>query len=303
MRIVVAFVVVFALLLAVLAMASGCAARSADPGTAADLQVKAGTFVAGALPPPSMGPAVAALQLADARVFAGEQERPLLGALGATATAVLLALDGDRGYWVVGAGVPSTDAPDEPSFDVRLGFARDLAAGTRRLVAEAVDAAGHVGPPATQTLEVTAASLPLGPMVVHLGWHGDADLDLHVVTPDGVEIWSRHPSGYRAPPPPAVPDPNGPAMAPLLDGDSNAQCVIDARDQENVVWKLPPAPGHYVVRVDAASLCGLGAADWIVERVVDGSVVVSASGEALDADTRGAHDEGAGRTALEFDVP
>jgi hypothetical protein len=246
---------------------------------------------------------VAALQLSDTRVFAGEDNRPLLGALEPGATAVLLALDGDRGYWIVGAGVPSTDAPTLPTFDVRIGFGRAIAAGTRQLVAEAVDAAGRVGAPEMQPLEVAAATPPSGPLVVQLAWSGDADLDLHVVDPDGVEIFSRHPSGYRAPPPPALPDPTAAAEAPLLDGDANAACVYDGRDQENVVWKLAPAAGHYVVRVDAASLCGAPYADWRVDELVDGAVVASARGEAVDADTRGAHDVGAGRTALEFDVP
>jgi hypothetical protein len=290
--------------LAIVAVAAaGCAARSADPGVGADLQVLGGSFQRGALPAASTGPSVEALQFSDAHVFAGEDNRPLLGALDPSATAVLLALDGDRGYWIVGAGVPSTDAPTLPTFDVRVGFARAIAAGPRRLIAQAVDAAGHVGPPSQQLLDVGGATLPDGPMVVHLSWSGDADLDLHVVDPDGVEIFSRHPSGYRAPPPPALPDPAAAANAPFLDGDSNAGCAIDGRDQENVVWKLAPASGHYVVRVDAASLCGLVYADWRVDRIVDGSVIASASGEAIDADTHGTHDAGAGRTALEFDVP
>jgi len=292
-----------ALALAVAALAAGCAARSADPGLSADLQVAGASFAAGALPSPSAGPAVQALQFSDAHVFAGESDRPLLGALDPSATAVLLALDGDRGYWIAGAGVPSTDAPTLPTFDVRVGFSRLIQSGARRLVAEAVDGAGHVGAPATFALDVSAAALPAGPMVIHLAWNGDADLDLHVVDPDGAEIWSRHPTGYQQPPPPALPDPNGPATAPFLDGDSNAACVIDGRNEENVVWRMAPASGHYVVRVDAASLCGLPYSDWRVDRVVDGGVVASAGGEAIDSDTRGAHDAGAGRTALEFDVP
>ena len=141
-------------------------------------------------------------------------------------------------------------------------------------------------------------------MVVSLSWNGAADLDLHVVDPDGVEIFARHPSGYRPPPPPALPDPTAAMNAPLLDGDSNAGCVIDGRDQENVVWTMAPASGHYVVRVDATSLCGLPYADWRVERARRRRARRAArSGEAIDADTRGTHDAGAGRTALEFDVP
>ena len=286
-----------------LAALAGCGARSADPGLSADLQVQGGTFAAGALPAPSTGPAVTSLQFSDAHVFAGESDRPLLGSLDPSATAVLLALDGDRGYWIVGAGVPTTDAPTLPTFDVRLAFSRLIQSGARQLLAEAVDGAGHAGAPSMFALDVSGASLPSGPMVIHLAWNDDADLDLHVIDPDGAEIWSRHPTGYEPPPPPALPDPNGPANAPFLDGDSNSGCVIDGRDQENVIWTQAPASGHYIVRVDAASLCGLPYADWRVDRVVDGSVVGSAGGEALDSDTRGTHDAGDGRTALEFDVP
>ena len=293
-----------ALLFAAVAALGGCSGSTADPGVAADLVVTGGTFARGALPAPAAaGPAVQALQFSDARVVAGESNRPLLGALDPSATAVLLALDGDRGYWIVGAGVPSTDAPTLPTFNVRLGFSRAIASGTRQLIAQAVDGAGRVGAPTQQAIDVAAASLPSGPLVVHLAWTGDADLDLHVVDPDGVEIFSRHPSGYRPPPPPALPDPGAAADAPLLDGDSNAGCLLDGRDQENVVWKLAPASGHYVVRVDAASLCGEAYADWRVEEILGGAVVASASGEAVGADTRGSHDAGAGRTALEFDVP
>ncbi|MCA1665180.1 MAG: hypothetical protein LC659_13085 [Myxococcales bacterium] len=290
-------------IIAVAVAGAGCASRAADPGVDADLQIAGGSFVRGALPPPSDGPSVQALQFSDAHVFAGDGERPVLGALDPAASAVLLALDGDRGYWVVGAGVPAADAPTLPRFDVRAAFSRLIAGGTRQLVAEAVDARGHAGAPVEHAIDVSAASVPSGAMVVSLTWNGDVDLDLHVVDPDGVEIFARHPSGYRPPPPPALPDPTAAMNAPRLDGDSNADCAIDGRNQENVVWPMAPASGHYVVRVDATSLCGLAYADWRVERLVDGALGASASGEAIDADTRGAHDAGAGRTALEFDVP
>jgi hypothetical protein len=294
---------VLVLVLVLVAAAGGCASRSADPGFDADLQITGGSFVRGALPAPANGPGVQSLQFSDAHVFAGDGERPLLGALAPSATAVLLALDGDRGYWIVGAGVPGVDAPTLPRFDVRAAFSRLIAGGTRQLVAEAVDGEGHAGVPVEQPIDVSAAAVPSGPMVVSLSWNGAVDLDLHVVDPDGVEIFARHPSGYRPPPPPALPDPTAAMDAPLLDDDSNAGCAIDGRNQENVVWMMAPASGHYVVRVDATSLCGLAYSDWRVEELVDGAPVASASGEATDADTRGTHDAGAGRTALEFDVP
>ncbi|HEY2743910.1 MAG TPA: hypothetical protein VGL86_04785 [Polyangia bacterium] len=286
-----------------LVVAAGCGAQSADPGVAADLQIAGGHFRAGALPSPTSGPAVESLQFSAARVSAGQGDQPLLGVLDASATAVLIALDGDVGYWVVGAGVPAPDAPTLPTFSVVAAFGRLVPSGTRTLLAEAVDAAGHVGAPTMQQLTIDGAAIPSGPLVVHLAWSDDADLDLHVVDPDGVEIFFRHPTGYQAPPPPALPDPTAAANAPLLDGDSNGGCVIDGRDQENVVWSMAPVSGHYVVRVDAASLCKTAYADWRVDEILGGSIVATARGEAVSADTRGDHDTGAGRAALAFDVP
>ena len=292
-----------ALLVAAANALAGCGGQSADPGVAADLQITGGHFRVGALPAAANGPAVESLQFSSARVSAGQGDQPLLGVLDASATAVLLALDGDVGYWVVDAGVPQPGAPTLPTFSVVAAFGRLIPSGTRSLIAEAVDVAGHVGPPMMQQLAIDGAAVPTGPLVVHLAWSDNADLDLHVVDPDGVEIFFRHPTGYQAPPPPALPDPTAAANAPLLDGDSNGGCVIDGRDQENVVWSMAPTSGHYVVRVDAASLCATAYADWRVDEILDGSIVATARGEAVGADTRGDHDLGSGRTALEFDVP
>jgi hypothetical protein len=280
-----------------------CGSQSADPGARADLLVAGARFIPGALPPPSGGPMVQSLQFGDTAVYAGESDRGLSGALMPSASSVLLALDHDAGYWVVVAGVPAVAAPTEPTFGVTASFARDLPAARRTLIAEAVDAQGRVGTPATQPLTVDGAPLPAGPLAVHLAWSDEADLDLHVIDPDGVEIYFRHPSGYRPPPPPALPDPVAQADAPLLDGDSNGDCILDGRDQENVAWSHPPASGHYVVRVDAASLCGQPFADWRVDELMNGALVASVRGEALPTDTRGDHGAGTGRTVLEFDVP
>jgi hypothetical protein len=291
------------LLLVALAIAAGCDGRSADPGVSADLQVAGAEFVPGPLPAADTGPAVVGLQFSDGRIIAGAHDRPLLGQLDPTATAVALELDGDRGYWIVPAGVPATEAPTLPTIHVQLAFAARLPSGTRTLLAQAADAGGRFGAPTTLALDVAGVTPPAGALVVHLAWSGRADLDLHVIDPTGVEIWSRHPSGYQPPPPPQLPDPTAAADAAQLDLDSNAHCAIDGRDQENVVYMQPPPRGHYVVRVDAFSLCGDVLGDWRVEAIRDGASIGAAAGEAVDADTRAAHDAGAGRTALEFDVP
>jgi hypothetical protein len=56
------------------------------------------------------------------------------------------------------------------------------------------------------------------------------------------------------------------------------------------------------LRVDAASLCGQTGAHWQVNALLNGVSLGSARGDALDTDTRGGDDRGAGLLALEFDL-
>ena len=64
-------------------------------------------------------------------------------------------------------------------------------------------------------------------LLIALAWKSATDLDLHVIDPSGAEIWSDAPTS-----------PSG----GVLDLDSNAQCVIDGHDAENVRYANPP-PG------------------------------------------------------------
>ena len=66
-------------------------------------------------------------------VLPGAHDQPFLGTLDAGATAVAIGLGGDRGYWVVVAGVPDTLTPTLPTFQVSMGFATTLAAGPVQL--------------------------------------------------------------------------------------------------------------------------------------------------------------------------
>jgi hypothetical protein len=79
-----------------------------------------------------------------------------------------------------------------------------------------------------------------GDVQVTLEWASDADLDLHVVEPDGTEIWYEEPG----------PSSTGGA----LDVDSNVECVNDG-GVENVYWPASGAPtGTYTVRVEGFRL-------------------------------------------------
>jgi hypothetical protein len=141
--------------------------------------------------------------------------------------------------------------------------------------------------------------------VIALDWDTEADLDLRVVGPDTrgnpVEIWTkRRLSTAKVPPVEPKPDATEIATAGELDFDSNQQCVIDGRRQENVVWKQTAPTGSYVVRVDAFSLCGEPTAHWRLRALRDGVQVHAVEGQMTDWDTRGDHGLGAGLTVLTF---
>jgi hypothetical protein len=125
-----------------------------------------------------------------------------------------------------------------------------------------------------------------GPIQVSLSWGVPVDLDLHVVTPDGEEIYYANRCD---------------STGGCLDLDSNAACNIDNIDNENVVWPntTTPAPGQYIVRMDYWSNCG--DADSIPYTVTvsncGSSSTYTGTAESSDADQGGA---GSGTTVTTF---
>jgi hypothetical protein len=195
---------------------------------------------------------------------------------------------------------------DSFDYTARLSISRDVATSpllqldskgrwTLPLSARAVDNAGNFGPAKIEPLVLESTAIT-GTLAVSLQWDTPTDLDLHVlVQPNGaaayVEVWAEHRSA----------DPNTPDGT--LDFDSNANCQIDGRDLENVIWTGPPPAGHYVVRVAAASLCGLTSAAWYAYASVPGVSKGSSSGVLTEAATRSSAGAGSGVTAFEFDYP
>jgi hypothetical protein len=274
-----------------------------DAATDAMLQVKGGQFFRGDMPAEENGPPVKTVTLSPI-VHPGSVARTCSGVTEPTATAVALAIAGDSGYWIVPAGIPDVTSPGFPTFATDIAFSTRLPVGARTFLARAVDGAGHFGVAFAKPLDVTPVPRPVGRFVISLAWDDEADLDLHVVDPRGVEIWKRNINSYEPPPPGSSPEPpNTPHPGGILDFDSNAGCVQDGRRAENVVYADKPPSGHYVVRVDTFSLCKAAGAHWRVEGFLDGASIGAAEGSSTEYDTRFSHDRGAGVLALELDVP
>jgi hypothetical protein len=276
----------------------------ADQGSDAELIVLGAQFVRAPLPPAGDGPATVAVELGNDRIARGVRGRIAVGTLGASATAALVAREGDRGHWVVVAGPEDIRAPGQPTLPLEFAVSRSATLGARRLLVQAVDARGAVGAPLGRNVVIEEAQPVGGRLVVSLAWDRDADLDLHVEDPLGRDIHAGDPNSYEPPPPGEAPDPDAWKSGGKLDFDSNAQCEVDGRRVENVIWDngAPPA-GRYKVRVHTASLCGEQAARYRVTAWRDGVVVGAAQGTSVEWDTRSKGGRGAGVLAFEFDVP
>ena len=289
--------------LATVLMLASCDDTTADAGLDAYLRVDGAQFHRGGMPAEIVGPLVKNVSVSPI-VRPGASGRSCSGVVEPSATAIALTIDGDPGYWTVLAAPPDVTAPGFPTFAAKLGFSATLPGGRRSFIARAVDAEGNFGAPFVRPLDVTAPSRPAGRLVIALSWDTPVDLDLHVVDPNGVEIWKRNINSYEPPAPGSPPEaPGTPHPGGILDLDSNAGCVSDGRRAENVVWTDKPPSGHYVARVDTFSLCAETNARWRVEAFLDGVRTGGAEGLATDFDTRFSHDRGAGVLALELDVP
>ena len=291
-----------ALVVATAATAS-CSGVQADTGDDAYMQIPGSQFVRGPMPQGSAsGPPVLQLSVVNSNIWAGLSDFPVSGALDPSATAAAVGLQGDVGYWILPAGVPSVAAPQDPTFGATAVFSQGIILGNYTLVARAVDQNGNFGVPSTQVLIAEEPQLnppATGQLVVTLTWDTESNLNLHVVDPSGDEIYWGNQS-TEPPPPNTVPD--GGSFG-YMDYDSNANCIIDGLRREDAIWPNPPPPGQYTVRVDAPSLCGQPIANWNVKVILQGDEIARASGVAVDADTRGTHGVGAGVLALQFTVP
>ena len=257
--------------------------------------------------------AQATLSPRDYTIFPGESNKSIKGTVEADAHAVALGVAGDDAYWLVPALSP--DNPLDPqyfNFTASLSLSPALASSpllqdnqdgtwTLPLSYRAVDDAGNFGSARVQPLIMDALG-PKGALVVSLDWDAPVDLDLHLQTPipannkaGFVIVWAKQRSAE-----PNLPDGG---VDGNLDFDSNEDCQIDGRDRENVVWTGQPPSGHYIVRVDAFSLCGQVSAAWHALAYSPQGTLGEASGVLTDASTREAPTAGAGLTAFEFDYP
>lgn len=109
--------------------------------------------------------------------------------------------------------------------------------------------------------------LGTGDVQVTLSWGTNADLDLHVVGPNGVHIY------YG--------DPVDETTGGQLDVDANAACASDSSPNsvENIFWPIGQAPtGSYDVYVNLYASCGTATSTWQLTVLVGGEIALSLTG-------------------------
>ncbi len=268
-------------------LCAACGGGADSLGLHAWLRVPGAQYIAGPMPRSSGGPPILQASISRPDVSPGLQDRSVDAALDANANGVLLGLDGDTGYWILPAGPPDPQQPDALTLDAPVAFSPQLPPGSFDLIVRASSSDGRVGEPFSIALQTQGQSMPPGAFAVTLSWDTESDLDLHVVEPDGTEIYWDHIASQTG----------------LLDFDSNQSCQIDGRRRERVLWSAGAPSGHYLIRVDTPSLCSEAVAHWQVQAQLGGSVIGRAQGTSTSFDTRGAHGKGAGLLALQVDVP
>jgi hypothetical protein len=167
------------------------------------------------------------------------------------------AAGGVSGYYELPLPSPQTGTT------ILLTFPQEIPLTEFDLRFAAASASGAVGPYAGLTTQVTEVGT--GDVQVTLSWDADSDVDLHVVGPDGEEVFY----GNRES-----------ASGGELDLDSNAACTIDGVRNENITWPVGRAPaGTYTVRVDYWDSCGVERSNFTVRinnsgvaRIVTGSL-------------------------------
>lgn len=287
---------------ALLALAlTACGLPIAEPGTDALVVVRGATFYRGEAPLPTDGPPITAAAFIRSQVTPGSTAG-LNGTVPVGTGSIVIGAAHDVGYWVVNPDVVDPLMTDQLDFAAKVVLAARVTEPVE-VQLRVVMQGGAVGPITTLTLTPEALPIPSGKVVVSLAWDTQADLDLRVIDPNGVEIWSRKINSYTQPSPPAQPGPDDYLNGGILDFDSNAACVLDGRRQENIVWQKTAPTGAYILRVDTFSLCQQPAARWHVVAQIEGATFYEAHGMSLPSDTRFAHGPGAGLYVGTFTVP
>ena len=257
-----------------------CGEEELTAGLEQPLRVESGQFIDGRLPgaAPVSGqqPATPGVGAPSgvSLVRPGQRVRATGTATGDASSVGVRFADLGSGYWVRPLSVPDLESTEGGyTWDLNIDFATDLSAGLHTLLLAGIGEDGRAG--TQRTLEIcvqpaipdrlsTTSVLLRGnrcdpaqqppALVVSLGWDTPVDLDLQVVTPSGQRLDAKRPTNVVLGSDGEI-DPSVTGTG-RIDADSNADCVLDGLNRENLVFDQSPPPGRYAVYVDLYEACG-----------------------------------------------
>ncbi len=215
--------------------------------------IEGAQFQSGSMPAESGGPEISSLYGND-NVLAGGGN-PVSIETSGDASEVIIGVDGVEGYFTYPV---STMKSVEEIVLIYLLFTQEIE-GTFTIVFALVDIDGNVG--TYQNIEVQTVEAGTGQLQVNLSWDQPNDMDLHLIEPNGEEIYYGN----------SLSDNGG-----FLDIDSNAGCGIDGVNSENITYgdTAIVEPGTYIVIVDRWSNCSVSATtNFSVTATLNGEVV------------------------------
>lgn len=160
---------------------------------------------------------------------------------------VIIAVEGVAGYWELTLGGNVT------AQDIILSVAQTLPANSFTVQYAAGTSAG-IG--SFDTEAVSVITVGTGEIQVSVSWDAESDVDLHLVQPNGEDIYYGNDVS---------------ASGGTLDLDSNAGCSIDGKKNENITWPTGTPPrGNYIVRLDYWDSCGVAKTNYVVTVRVKG---------------------------------
>jgi hypothetical protein len=215
-------------------------------------------------------PSITSLTAQNGVTAAGATGKVFTGRVSPSAAAVAIQLArGGSGYFLVPAGSPDPMNNKELDFGITVDFSDEVPVGEQELLFVALDERGRAGTQFDQPLCISPAipdnlnacrpTIAPPALVISLDWDTPVDLDLQVVTPQGKLVDSKHPTTV-------IPEGDAGIVAPLpagagvLDRDSNAGCVVDGHQREDLVFQDKPARGHYLVYANLFDSCGQASA-------------------------------------------
>lgn len=201
---------------------------------------------------------------------------------------VYVSMEGEDGYYR--SPISSND-----NISLTMLLDQDLIQNALALYFSIADKKGNISE--IYTVPVTRIEAGTGNLQVSLSWDIDNDIDLHLVQPNGEEIYYANDES---------------STSGLLDIDSNAGCFLDGVRNENITYgdDAVVLAGDYIVRVDFYDECVFGGAEtnFSVITYLEGNIVATSSGSnpftgSFTSGTADLGDEGSGVDIMKFNVP